>query len=73
MRTGRQECLDHLLVFSRRQLEALLAEYLRHYNEALPHRGLQLAVPKPSSPMLLGRVRRHDVLGGLVHEYSRAA
>ena len=73
VRTVRQECLDHLLIFSRRQLEAVLAEYVRHYNVARPHRGLQLGTPKPPRPALSGPVCRRDVLDGLVHEYSRAA
>ena len=47
VRTVRQECLDHLLVVSRRHLESVLDEYVRHYNEARPHRGLQLAQPIP--------------------------
>ena len=47
VRTVRQECLDHLLVVSRRHLESVLDEYVRHYNEARPHRGLKLAQPIP--------------------------
>ena len=47
VRTVRQDCLDHLLVVSRRQLESVLCEYVRHYNGARPHRGLHLAVPEP--------------------------
>jgi len=75
VRTIRTECLDHLLVFSRRHLEAVVADYLRHYNQARPHRGLQLAqpLPRPASPITSGRVIRHDVLGGIIHEYETAA
>jgi transposase InsO family protein len=47
VRTLREDCLDHLLVFSRRHLEAVLADYLRHYNRARPHRGLGLEQPLP--------------------------
>ena len=47
MRTVRQERLDHLLIVSLRHLEAVIAEYLRHYNEARPHRGLELDQPLP--------------------------
>ena len=74
VRTAREDCLDHLLVFSRRQLEKVLCQYLRHYNQARPHRGLQLAVPKPCPEHGHGgTVRRKDVLGGVIHEYQRAA
>jgi transposase InsO family protein len=76
VRTIRNDCLDHLLVVSRRHLEVLLSEYTRHYNEARPHRGLQLAQPLPrlATPTTgSGKVIRHDVLGGIIHEYEPAA
>ena len=74
VRTARDDCLDHLLVVSRRQLESLLCDYVRHYNQARPHRGLHLAVPEPrSGPGRRGTVRCRDVLGGIIDEYDRAA
>jgi transposase len=74
VRTVRQDCLDHLLIASRRRLESVLGDYVRHYNQARPHRGLHLALPDPcSGPAHFGTVRRHDVLGGVIHEYERAA
>jgi putative transposase len=75
VRTVREDCLDHLLVVSRRHLEAVLAEYVRHYNGARPHRGLELDQPllRSAASATRGRVIRRDVLGGLIHEYERAA
>lgn len=75
VRTVRTECLDHLLVFSRRHIEAVVAEYLHHYNHARPHRGLGLAQParRQVVPVADGGVTRRDVLGGIIHEYQRAA
>ena len=75
VRTVREDCLDHLLVVSRRHLEAVLAEYVRHYNQARPHRRIKLEQPLPrSAPSATrGRVIRRDILGGLIHEYERAA
>ena len=75
VRTIRQECLDHLLVVSRRHFQSVLDEYVRHYNEARPHRGLQLAqpVPHPVTAPEGGPIARRDILGGIVHEYERAA
>jgi transposase InsO family protein len=75
VRTIRQECLDHLLVVSRRHLESVLDEYVRDYNEARPHRGLQLAqpVPHPVTAPEGGPIARRDILGGIVHEYERTA
>jgi hypothetical protein len=40
VRTVRAECLDWTLVWNQRQLRRVLAEYLRHYNTARPHRSL---------------------------------
>jgi putative transposase len=75
VRTVREDCLDHVLFVSRRQLEAVLAEYVRHYNAARPHRGLGLEQPVPRlvQSTTEGRVVRREVLGGLIHEYERAA
>ena len=72
--TVRRECLDHLLTVSRRQIESVLGEYVRHYNGARPHRGLHLDAPElVVQPDHLGTVRRRDILGGIIHEYERAA
>ena len=78
VRTVRHECLDWVLVLGRRHLDRVLREYVMHYNRGRPHRGLHLAAPEGSStpvnlPPDLSRVRRRDLLGGLVHEYEMAA
>jgi putative transposase len=75
VRTVREDCLDHVLVVSRRHLEVVLTAYVRHYNEARPHRGLGLEQPFPR-PLPSGTDRtviRRDILGGVIHEYERAA
>jgi putative transposase len=46
VRTVREECLDHVLVFGRRHLQAVLREYVAHYNAQRPHRSLALAPPE---------------------------
>jgi putative transposase len=77
--TVRRECLDWLLIASRRQLERVLSVYVDHYNGHRPHRGLGLVAPQPRPGLRLVapphplRVRRRDRLGGLIHEYSAAA
>ena len=79
VRTVRQECLDHVLIFGRRHLDWVLKAYVAHYEEERPHRGLSLAVPagNHSAPQARGSTRtpveRRDVLGGLIHEYRWAA
>jgi len=77
--TVRRECLDWMLIFSRRQLERTLRIYVEHYNGHRPHRGLGLLPPEPRTLLRLtarehpDRVRRRDRLGGLIHEYGLAA
>ena len=72
VRTVRTECLDPLLVVSWRHLESVLDEYIL---QARPHRGLQLAQPiaRPLTAPGGDAVTRRDILGGIVHEYARAA
>jgi transposase InsO family protein len=79
----RRECLDRLLIVGRRHLERVVVAYTSHYNEHRPHRSLgqrpPLAKPPPTTVRASGetipldRVRRHDRLGGLIHEYQLAA
>jgi hypothetical protein len=73
--TIRRECLDWLLILGPRHLERVLSEYVRHYTLVRPHRALQLRSPLPrGQPVVaVGPVRRHDRLGGVLHEYSRCA
>ena len=74
VRTVREDCLDHLLVLSKRHLESVLAEYVEHYNQGRPHRSLDLTAPQQPPPSQReGGIRRRDLLGGLIHEYERAA
>ncbi len=78
VRTLRSECLDRLLIVSRRQLELVLQTYRRHYNAHRPHRSLALQPPEqqkptPATPDSAVRVHRRDLLGGLIHEYELAA
>jgi putative transposase len=75
VRTVRTECLDHLLILGRRHLEQVLRIYVQHYNRERPHSGLALQSPEPPSLKRSsgGDVHRCDRLGGLLHEYYRAA
>jgi putative transposase len=78
--TIRRECLDRMLILGRRHLQAVLAEYVEHYNVHRPHRSLDQRAPSAldTPPALIGdvdpaRLRRTDRLGGLIHEYRIAA
>ena len=44
--TVRRECLDRMLVVNRRHLEAVLREYVDHYNRHRPHRSLGQLPPQ---------------------------
>jgi len=82
IRTVRAECLDWLLIVGRGHLEQVLRVYVEHYNRHRAHRAhraLQLQAPDPAAGLTIvdegrdGSVHRRDVLGGLLHEYWRAA
>jgi putative transposase len=79
VRSVRAECLEWLLVLGRGHLEQVLRIYIQHVNQHRPHRALGLEPPGPSAGLTLvgearrARVRRRDLLGGVLHEYQRAA
>lgn len=79
VRTVREECLDWLLIFGKRHLEQTLPTHVDHYNRQRPHRALALTAPDPPGELIalahttVVHVRRRDRLGGLLHEYARAA
>ncbi len=80
VRTVQEECLDWMLIWGRRHLERVLDEYVRHYNDQRPHRGLALRTPRavhselsPAAVPVATPVRRRDRLGGLIHEYYQVA
>ena len=79
VRSVRTECLDWTLIWNQHHLQLVLTEYLEHYNTGRPHRGVDLdmpvAPPLATVTTLPGAagVERVDVLGGLIHEYRRAA
>ena len=78
LRSVREECLDHLLILSERQmldaLEALDA-YVRYSSRSRPHQGIGQKVPDRSEdePAGKGEVIELPILGGLHHEDRRAA
>jgi len=77
--TVRAECLDWLLIVGRGHLEQVLRVYIQHDNGTVltgrsgfeaPDRPARLTVVGENER---GEVRRRDLLGGLLHEYRRAA
>jgi hypothetical protein len=72
------EYLDWLLILNQTHLERVLAESMEHDNGHRPHRGLKLKAPDGPCPGLLridgeSSVQRRDRLGGVIHEYAKAA
>jgi putative transposase len=74
--TLRRECPGHLLIHGARHLRQILAEYARHYNEHRPHQAREQRPPlhEPGQAVdITGRIRRRQVVHGLINEYWRAA
>jgi hypothetical protein len=76
--TVRRECTDRLLIYSEHHLRRVLAEYERHYNHHRPHRARDRRPPQPTwavapTDLDIARLRREEVLGGLINEYRPAA
>ena len=76
----RAECTDRMLIAGPRHLRAVLDEDVAHYNQHRPHRVRNLRSPDagdtataPVADLAAARIRRREVLGGLIHEYERAA
>jgi putative transposase len=81
VRTVRSECLDWILIWNQNHLRTVLDSYVGHYNGGRPHRGLSLDIPALPPPINdrvgdaddAGAIERTEILGGLIHEYRRAA
>jgi putative transposase len=79
VRTVRSECLDWLLILNSQHLAHTVKVFVDHDNSCRPHGSLGLVPPNgrpPVKPETTGEpinVRRRDRLGGLLHEYERAA
>ncbi|MCM8541267.1 MAG: integrase core domain-containing protein [Lentisphaeraceae bacterium] len=69
-----RECLDLLMLFSKKQLEYAVSEYIQFYNNQRPHQGLDNQIPKAKEPRGgTGRIICDERLGGLLKSYERLA
>ena len=78
LRSVRQECPDHVLIFHERQLQRVLNRYVTYFNHARPHQGIHQQIPEPNSAShptyhARNKVIALPILGGLHHDYQRAA
>jgi putative transposase len=77
----RHELVDRTLIWNQAHLAHALRAYERHHNGHRPHRGIANSrplhpLPEPitdSATITHLRIRGHDRLGGLPHEYEHAA
>jgi putative transposase len=69
-----------MLIAGERHARVIMAEYIKHYNTGRSHQGHGLdlrapddapnVIPFPAAP---DRIRRRQLLGGLINEYQPAA
>jgi transposase InsO family protein len=73
----RRGCLDHILIISEHQLYWLVKEYVEYFNHSRPHQGIGSQIPQPRVADNRGaqewQILTVPVLGGLHHDYRRAA
>ena len=78
-RSLREEALNHFVFLSGNHLQRIVNEYVQYYNEARPSQGTG-EIPRPPPDLTLrdapgggDKIVSKPVLGGLHHDYRRAA
>jgi transposase InsO family protein len=74
VRSIRQECLDHFVIFTQGQLRRLVNGYIEYYNNYRPHQGLN-GIPNgpPEQSSKTGTIKQRSLLFGLHNHYYREA
>jgi len=75
LRSVGAECLDHVLIRGEDHLGFVLRRYCAYFNDARPHQGIGQKIPSrpPEPPAVGGTIKETPILGGLHHDYRRAA
>jgi transposase InsO family protein len=81
VQTCRHELLDRTLIWNENHLRHALHEFETHHNQHRPHQAMNQATPLHAAPEPITdsarithlNIRRHDRLGGVIHEYQHAA
>ena len=73
--SARREILDHIIVLDDRHLGRIVGDYKGYFNEARPHQGIGQRIPgkPPGVADVTKPIVVMPVLGGLHHDYRRAA
>jgi transposase InsO family protein len=73
--SARREMLDHVIVLDDQHLGRLVRQYQEYFNEARPHQGIGQRIPgkQVEAVDLKKPIVVKPVLGGLHHDYRRAA
>jgi hypothetical protein len=71
----RRECLEHILVINGADLRRVLREYFAYCHNSRPHQSLNgnASRPREIEPPGQGRIVAEPQVGGLHHQYRRAA
>ena len=74
VRSIKEDCLHHLILFGERSVERTISEYVRYYHSERNHQGIGNVIPFPNKHVgsKIGRIRRKERLGGLLNYYHRA-
>ncbi len=75
--SARRECLDHVIILGEDHLRGVLKEYVSYFNISRPHQGIQQSIPGEAvreRPLdTAAKIVARPILGGLHHDYRRAA
>jgi len=69
----RRECIDHVLVLDAAHFQRVVAEYVRYRSGTRPYQGLHQQTPVRTVRPDDGNILALPALGGLHHDYRRAA
>jgi putative transposase len=73
VRSIKEECLNRLIPLGERHHRRAVAEFVAHYHRERNHQGLDNElIEGQRAKRCVGRVRRHQRLGGLLNYYTRA-